>query len=161
MAASLLSSREPCIAIHCQRACKGAKFHRCVPKKMTWNFASVSEMLKDGVHYGYNIPQNIPFDFPQFKKNRDAKIQGLNAAYERNWGKENIELVRGTAGFKSATEIEVELADGGKAVYTAPKILIATGGHPIKPEGIPGAEYGIVGRFLSVYCPIDNANSET
>ena len=110
---------------------------------MTWNFASVSEMLKDGVHYGYDIPQNIPFNFAQFKKNRDVKIQGLNAAYERNWNRENIELVRGTAIFKSAKEIEVELADGGKAVYTAPKILIATGGHPVKPEGIPGAEYGI------------------
>ena len=120
---------------------------------MTWNFASVSEMLKDGVHYGYDIPQNISFNFAQFKKNRDAKIQGLNAAYERNWKNENIELVHGTAVFKSAKEVEVELAGGGKAVYTAPKILIATGGHPIKPEGILGAESGIVGKSLSVCCP--------
>ena len=155
-----MPSRGLCIAIRRRRASEGTKFHRCVPKKMTWNFASVSEMLKDGIHYGYDIPQNIPFSFPQFKKNRDAKIQGLNAAYERNWGKENIELVRGTAVFKSAKEIEVELADGGKAVYTAPKILIATGGHPIKPEGIPGAENGIVSRSLAVYCPLGNTNSE-
>ena len=110
---------------------------------MTWNFASVSELLKDGVHYGYDIPKNIPFDFAQFKKNRDAKIRGLNAAYERNWNRENIELIHGTATFKSAKEIEVELAEGGKATYTAPKILIATGGHPVKPEGIPGSDYGI------------------
>ena len=155
-----MPSREPSIAIHRRRASKATEVDRCVPKKMTWNFASVSEMLKDGVHYGYDIPQNIPFNFPQFKKNRDAKIQGLNAAYERNWGKENIELVHGTAIFKSAKEIEVELADGGKAVYTAPKILIATGGHPIRPEGIPGAENGIVGSNLSVRYPFGNANSE-
>lgn len=121
----------------------GFTLSRCVPKKMTWNFASVSEMLKDGLHYGYDIPRNVPFNFAQFKKNRDAKIQGLNAAYERNWNREHIELVRGTATFKSAKEIEVKLADGGKALYTAPKILIATGGHPVKPNEIPGAEYGI------------------
>ena len=155
-----MPSRGLCIAIRRRRASEDTKSHRCVPKKMTWNFASVSEMLKDGIHYGYDIPQNIPFNFPQFKKNRDAKIQGLNAAYERNWGKENVELVRGTAVFKSAKEIEVELADGGKAVYTAPKILIATGGHPIKPEGIPGADNGIVGRSLGVYCQLSNANSK-
>lgn len=110
---------------------------------MTWNFASISETLKDGVHYGYDIPQNLPFDFARFKKMRDAKIQGLNAAYERNWNRENIELVQGTANFKTTKEIEVEHLDGGKAVYTAPHILIATGGLPIKPQGIPGSEHGI------------------
>lgn len=115
----------------------------CVPKKMTWNFASISETLKDGVHYGYDIPQDTPFNFADFKKRRDANIRNLNNAYERNWERENIELVRGNANFKSEKEIEVELQDGGKATYTAPRILIATGGHPIKPEGIKGAEYGI------------------
>ena len=115
----------------------------CVPKKMTWNHASISEALKDGVHYGYNIPQNVSFDFATWKRARDARIKQLNGAYERNWNKENIELIHGTASFKSAKEIEVEALDGTKASYTASKILIATGGHPTLPKGIPGAEYGI------------------
>ena len=115
----------------------------CVPKKMTWNHASISEALKDGVHYGYDIPQNISFDFGKWKRARDARIKQLNAAYERNWAKENIDLVHGTASFKTAKELEVEAMDGSKASYTASKILIATGGHPILPKGVPGAEYGI------------------
>ncbi|CAD6580603.1 MAG: Glutathione reductase [Alectoria sarmentosa] len=115
----------------------------CVPKKITWNFASVSEMLKDGVHYGYDIPQDIKFNFAEFKKKRDKNIEGLNGAYERNWSREKIDLVRGTATFKSQKEVEVSLEDGEKAVYTAPHILIATGGYPIKPRDIPGAELGI------------------
>ncbi|MCJ1265211.1 Glutathione reductase [Lobaria immixta] len=115
----------------------------CVPKKMTWNFASISETLKDGVHYGYDIPKYTPFNFAEFKSKRHANIKNLNNAYERNWKRENIELVRGNATFKSENELEVELQDGGKANYTAPHILIATGGHPTKPEGIKGAEYGI------------------
>lgn len=114
-----------------------------MPKKQTWNFASISEALKDGVHYGYNIPQNVSFDFAEFKRKRDAKIKGLNGAYERNWKRENIELVRGTATFKSVKELEVVHEDGNKAVYGAPHIIIATGGYPIKPKDIPGAEYGI------------------
>lgn len=100
-------------------------------------------MLKDGVHYGYDIPQVTSFNFAEFKKNRDANIKNLNKAYERNWKRENIELVHGSATFKSEKELEVKLQQGGKAIYTAPHILIATGGHPIKPEGVKGAEYGI------------------
>ena len=100
-------------------------------------------MLKDGVHYGYNIPQDIEFNFAEFKKKRDANIEGLNGAYERNWSREKIDLVHGTATFKSQKEIEVDLEDGEKAVYTAPHILIATGGYPLKPQGIPGADLGI------------------
>ena len=100
-------------------------------------------MLKDGVHYGYKIPQNIEFNFAEFKKKRDANIEGLNGAYERNWSREKIDLVRGTATFKSQKEVEVSLEDGEKVVYTAPHILIATGGYPIKAQDIPGAELGI------------------
>lgn len=100
-------------------------------------------MLKDGLHYGYKIPQDIEFNFAEFKKKRDSNIEGLNRAYERNWNRENIDLVRGTASFKSQKEIEVSLENGEKAVYTAPHILIATGGYPVKPQDIPGAELGI------------------
>ena len=114
-----------------------------MPKKLTWNFASISEMLKDGMHYGYKIPQDIKFDFVEFKKKRDANIKGLNGAYERNWSRENIDLIRGTATFKSQKEVEVDLEDGEKVSFTAPHILIATGGYPKKPYDIPGAELGI------------------
>lgn len=110
---------------------------------MTWNFASISETLKDGVHYGYDIPQGTLFSFAEFKNKRDANIKSLNNSYERNWKCENIELVRGNATFKGKREVEVNLQHGGKQTYTAPHILMATGGHPIKPEGIKGAEYGI------------------
>lgn len=114
-----------------------------MPKKQTWNFASISEALKDGIHYGYDIPPNISFDFAEFKKKRDAVIRGLNGAYERNWKRENIELIQGTATFKGEKELEVLLQDGSKVVYSAPHIVIATGGHPVRPKDIPGAEYGI------------------
>lgn len=115
----------------------------CVPKKMTWNFASVAEMLKEGVHYGYDIPQDINFSFPEFKKKRDENIKGLNGAYERNWSRENIDLVHGTATFKNPQEVEVDVKAGEKVTYTAPHILIATGGYPVKAHGVPGADFGI------------------
>lgn len=94
-------------------------------------------MLKDGVHYGYDIPQDIKVDFAAFKKKRDEDVKRLNGAYERNWSRENIDLIHGTAVFKDKKTIEVDGND-----YTAPHILIATGGRPVWP-GMPGAEHGI------------------
>ncbi|KAL1962151.1 hypothetical protein VTN77DRAFT_555 [Rasamsonia byssochlamydoides] len=115
----------------------------CVPKKMTWNFASINENIHAGRHYGYEIPKDFKIDYAHFKRIRDATIARLNGNYERNWNKEGIDLVHGRARFVEPKTIEVTLNDGsGKARYTAKHILIATGGHPIVPN-VPGAEHGI------------------
>ncbi|MCJ1437989.1 Glutathione reductase [Xylographa pallens] len=115
-----------------------------VGSKLTWNFASISEALKDGVHYSYDIPQSISFNFAEFKKKRDTNVKNLNNVYERNWNREGIDLVHGIATFTGEKELEVKLQDGsGTATFSAPHILIATGGHPTKPEDIPGSEHGI------------------
>lgn len=114
-----------------------------MPKKMTWNFASMAEALRDSKEYGYATPDKIPFSFSAFKKKRDAHIARLNHAYEVNWSRDGITLIHGTAKFLSPSEIEVDLKDqSGKARYTAKHICITTGGYPIVPE-IPGAEFGI------------------
>ncbi|KAF1812411.1 glutathione reductase [Eremomyces bilateralis CBS 781.70] len=116
----------------------------CVPKKITWNFASISEMLRDGVHYGYDIPAHVPYDFAAFKKKRDAAVARNSAAYDRNWTKEGIEVVHGTASFVDSRELEVELQDGsGKARFSAPHICIATGSYPILPTNVEGAHHGL------------------
>lgn len=110
---------------------------------MTWNFATINEMLHIGKSYGYDIPENIALDYTHFKNTRDAVITRLNGAYERNWDREGIDLINGRARFVEPKIIEVQLADGsGVARYTAPHILLATGGRPKVPT-VPGAEHGI------------------
>ncbi|KAK2777699.1 Glutathione reductase [Onygenales sp. PD_12] len=116
----------------------------CVPKKMTWNFSSIAETLRDGVHYGYDIPQNLPVDFSVFKRKRDAVVARLNGIYERNWNREGIDLVHGTATFTGPRQIEVAFQDGsGSKKYVADHVLIASGGYPVVPRDVPGAEFGI------------------
>lgn len=117
----------------------------CVPKKMTWNFASINEAIKQGKHYGYDFGDKpVPFDFTSFVEKRDARIKVLNGAYESNWSKEGIDLIHATASFVSSTEMKVKPKDGSAEFHIkAPKICIATGSYPTKPEGIKGSEYGI------------------
>lgn len=111
---------------------------------MTWNFASISEAAAAGKHYGYKYGEGNSFDFKTFVDKRDAQIKMLNGAYESNWAKEGIDLIKGTATFISEHEMEVKPKDGGEAFrVTAPHICIATGSWPTKPEGIKGSGYGI------------------
>ncbi|PYI03091.1 glutathione reductase [Aspergillus sclerotiicarbonarius CBS 121057] len=114
----------------------------CVPKKMTWNFASVNETLHAAKHYGYDVDADVAKNYRHFKELRDSTITRLNGMYERNWGKEGIDLVHGRATFAGPQVIEVTLEDGSKARYTAPNILVAVGGRPSIPD-VKGAEHGI------------------
>ncbi|KAK5048949.1 hypothetical protein LTR84_005370 [Exophiala bonariae] len=127
----------------------------CVPKKMTWNYASINETLEAGKHYGYKYGE-VSHDYQSFVKKRHARIKVLNGAYESNWAKEGIELIHGTASFISKTELEIKPKDGSEAYrITAPHIAIATGGYPTKPEDIKGSEYGITSDeyFLIEHLP--------
>lgn len=127
----------------------------CVPKKMTWNFASINETIKAGKHYGYTTGE-VSFDFKSFVEKRDARIKVLNGAYETNWAKEGIELIHATATFVSAHELEIKPKDGSEAYrISAPHITIATGSFPTKPEKIPGSQYGITSDeyFLIKHLP--------
>lgn len=126
----------------------------CVPKKMTLNYASIQEAIEAGKHYGYDIKE-VSQDFATFVEKRHARIKVLNGAYESNWAKEGIELVKGTATFVGEHEMEVKPKDGGEPYrITAPHITIATGSYPTKPEGIKGSEYGITSDdFFSIKYP--------
>lgn len=132
-------------------------FHRCVPKKMTFSFASINEAIHAGRFYGYDFGEkDVPKDFKSFVDKRDARIKQLNSVYETNWEKEGIDLMHGTATFVGPHELEIKPNDGGESYkITAPHITIAVGGHPTKPEGIKGSQYGITSdEYFSIqYLP--------
>jgi glutathione reductase (NADPH) len=114
----------------------------CVPKKVTYNAAAIAETIHQAKAYGFSVAETAPFDWATFKAKRDAYVQRLNGIYERNLNKDNVEYVHGWAKLVSPTEVEVTQDDGTKSVVRAKKILIATGGNPSPPPGIPGAEHG-------------------
>lgn len=109
----------------------------CVPKKAMWYGAQVAEAIhKYGPDYGFDVTVN-KFDWSTLVKNRQAYISRIHASYDRVLGNNKVTLLKGFAKFVDAKTVEV---DGEQ--YTAPHILIATGGKPFRPD-IPGAEHGI------------------
>ena len=114
-----------------------------MPKKVTWNAASIAETIHEAKAYGFSVESTAPFDWTYFKKKRDAYIKRLNGIYEKNLGNDKVEYIHGRAHLTGKNEAEVVLDDGSKTTIRAKKILLAVGGHPTIPQNIPGSEYGI------------------
>ena len=109
----------------------------CVPKKVMWYGAQVAETLhRYAGEYGFDVTIN-KFDFATLKANRQAYIDRIHGSYERGFDSNGVERVYEYARFVDPHMVEV----AGER-YTAPHILIATGGHALYPN-IPGSEYGI------------------
>ena len=108
----------------------------CVPKKVMWTTSRIAEMLHDAPDYGFSI-DNRGFDWSAIKTSRDAYIKRLNDIYETNLEKAKVAYISGQAQFVSPNSVKV-----GDAQYTAPHVLIATGGQPVVPA-IPGVEHAL------------------
>ncbi|NXJ85020.1 GSHR protein, partial [Trogon melanurus] len=106
-----------------------------------WNAAVHAEFIHDHADYGFETP-SITFNWRTIKEKRDAYVRRLNEIYENNLKKAHIDIIRGYGKFTADAEPTIEV-DGKK--YTAPHILIATGGRPTVPPDsqIPGASLGM------------------
>ncbi len=109
----------------------------CVPKKIMWYAASLAHALKDAEDYGFDVTVGS-LNWEKLVMKRDNFIGGINDWYDNYLAEQGVELIQGHAKFIDNKTLEV---DGQQ--YTADNIVIATGGHPVIPEDIPGAELGI------------------
>ncbi len=110
----------------------------CVPKKLLVYASRFREEFEDAEGYGWSL-KTPHFDWETLIANKDAEIKRLEGVYRRNVESAGGRIFDSRAMLADAHT--VVLADGGRKV-TAKTILIATGGHPTKPD-IPGAEHAI------------------
>ncbi|MCI6871164.1 MAG: glutathione-disulfide reductase [Streptococcus hyointestinalis] len=108
----------------------------CVPKKIMWYGAQVSEAIhKYAGGYGYEI-KDSSFDFSKLKESRDGYVSRARQSYANNFERNGVERIDGFASFVDNHTVSVN-----GETYTAPHITIATGGHPLYPD-VPGSELG-------------------
>lgn len=148
-----------------------SKFHKmggtcvnvgCVPKKVMWHAADIAHKRHHLKSYGLSSSEDEvkygDFDWSTIKEKRDAYVQRLNGIYERNLTREKVDYLFGYAKFiNSNADVEVTLsgdqeidfleagktfAKNEKLVFSSDKVLIATGGAPIVPPKVEGAELG-------------------
>ena len=108
----------------------------CVPKKVMWYGAQVSETLKNyAADYGYTIGETS-FDFKTLRKNREAYIERSRQAFSNNFNRNGVDYIEGYARFVDKNTVEVN----GEHIR-AKHIVIATGSYAYIPN-VPGSELG-------------------
>ena len=108
----------------------------CVPKKVMWYGAQVSETLKNyAADYGYTIGETS-FDFNTLRKNREAYIERSRQAFSNNFNRNGVDYIEGYARFVDKNTVEVN----GEHIR-AKHIVIASGSYAFIPN-VPGSELG-------------------
>ena len=108
----------------------------CVPKKAMWLAAETARRLEMAGTLGFDT-QGRRLDWPTFVAHRRRYIENIHASYRRRLDEAGVALLPVYGRLLDAST--VLCADGVR--LRAPRILLATGGHPVKP-GIPGADLG-------------------
>ena len=113
----------------------------CIPKKLMVYASEFAHHAKLSESYGWSQSGAV-FDWKTFLTAKDIEIARLSGIYVTNLRKAGATILHGRAVLKDAHTVEVS---GGESAgtYTADKILIATGGRPVKPADLDGIEHAI------------------
>ncbi len=109
----------------------------CVPKKLLVQAGEYGAWAEDAAGFGWTIKKG-PHDWNKLIAAKDREIGRLNSIYKRLLDNAGATIFETRATFIDPHTLDV----GGKQV-TAQKIVIATGGNPVRLD-IPGAELGII-----------------
>ncbi len=109
----------------------------CVPKKLLVQAAEYGALAEDARGFGWNSvrPEH---DWAALIAAKDREIARLSRVYRDILEDAGVAVFEARARFESPHRLRV-----GERSLTAERIIIATGGHPVRLE-IPGAELGIV-----------------
>ena len=111
----------------------------CVPKKLYVYASRFHEAFEDAAGFGWSVPKPA-FDWPTLVRAKEKEITRLEGLYGQAQDKAGVTVVKTRAVLEDAQTVRL-LADNRE--ITAKHILIATGGHPNRPDDLPGVEHGI------------------
>ena len=100
----------------------------CVPKKLFTYAAQFNSDFDTAKSYGWEIPDQISFNWQTLIKNKDQEIERLNNIYKSILEKNKVDRIDGYASFKDSQMIKIN-----NEIFKGKKILIATGGVSNKP----------------------------
>lgn len=106
----------------------------CVPKKLFVYASRFADTFDIASSFGWTV--DASFDWATLVANKDKEIDRLENAYVSTLTNWKVDIIRDRAELEGPNSVRLVKAD---KVLSAERILIATGGHPFKPD-VPGSE---------------------
>ena len=110
----------------------------CVPKKLLVFGADYQQLLADAPGYGWTVQSS--FSWPRLRDRVQEEVTRLSGIYLSNLAKAGVTAFEERAELVDAHRVKLKKSG---SEFTAERILIATGGAPYLPEGLPGVELAI------------------
>jgi len=112
----------------------------CIPTKSLLKSAQVYEYLKHASGYGITLTGEAKPDFGAIIARSRAVAENMSKGIQFLFKKNNIEHIKGTGRLKGSGEVEVTDNSGGKKIYKANHVVLATGARTkelpgLKPDG--------------------------
>ncbi|WP_426956299.1 glutathione-disulfide reductase [Muricoccus radiodurans] len=109
----------------------------CVPKKLMVNAAEYGRWAQEAAAFGWSLGE-ASHDWGTLVRARDLEVNRISGIYKGMLGNVGVTTFDCNARFTGPHEL---LA--GERPISADRILIAVGGHPVRPD-IPGAEHALI-----------------
>ncbi len=113
----------------------------CVPKKLYVYAAEYGKGFTDARQFGWDSGEPH-FNWATLRDNKKAEITRLNAIYRNLLDGTGVTVLDGRGRIEDAHTVAV-----GEQLFTADKILIATGGWPHVPD-FPGSEFALTSNEI-------------
>ncbi|SEI63259.1 glutathione reductase (NADPH) [Allopseudospirillum japonicum] len=115
----------------------------CVPKKLYSYAAHYGESLHEAQGFGWQVSAEVSFDWAHLREQKKTEIQRLNQVYRQLLVNSGVTLLEGRGQLVGDHQVKI-----GEQVYTAERVLLATGGWPSVPHGLQGRELAITSNEI-------------
>ena len=99
----------------------------CIPTKALLKSAQVFEYINRSAEFGIKIEGGIKPDFGSIISRSRSIADGMSRGVQFLFRKNKIDHIKGFGRLAGADKVEVELEGGGKKIFTAGNIIVATG----------------------------------
>jgi dihydrolipoamide dehydrogenase len=110
----------------------------CVPSKALLHSAELYQSMKNAEQYGINT-KDVSIDLAKMQSRKSRIISTHVSGVESLLKGNKVEVIKGRARLEPYMKVEIDTGQGQKQTIKAKKLIMATGGKPIKLP-IPGTD---------------------
>lgn len=125
----------------------------CIPTKALLKSAQVLNYMKHAENYGIKIPMPAEFVFDDIIRRSRGVAEQMSKGVQYLLKKNNVDVIEGFAALTADRKVQVDLSEGGTAVYEAKHIILATGARSKELPHIKQDGEKVIGYRMALTLP--------